>query len=567
MQLLQGDAESAAWARSNANVLQGLLDGGVDNWADMEAQLLTAQEEMQHQLNDGDNDNGGADNSSEYGSDAASSGMNTPTKVSSEDPRKGRPMSDVSLGDFKRRPKEADVSPQVFKPRFSRPASAKPLSIVTSPSKHVEHPAEVVGPPPAEVRTRVQPQAGPEPVPLVDDRQAEMVRTVASLQSEISRMVQSQQQRAELEVDLQKARLLNSELGATVSSLRSELAKEMEKYQTLNSEKIKAQADFEQSQRDADRLRDSINQQQSILGQKEQELVSVNTRLREQQDLLREKENELLNKERKLADENLAAQMRFATLEKEKALLQGELDRHIELSTSLKAQMQAKVLELQHLEIRILSLEREKAAMIAELQRSNQLTEELKTMLQQKSKEVSDFKTETAIQRERISVLDSQQDALRLQNESLQRMAEASRRAMETKVESALTKAGVAPAAARPADTAALMLLQAQLAQEQERYKQLHAATQFQIAGFKKTLQAQSEELKQKVSDFRSKINDANEEKRLLEVKFKSLEDDRNHLESDAASYRQQTERLEAQMHESQVHVVRRTIASLLRCN
>lgn len=553
LQLL-GNEESVEWARNNANVLQGLLDGGVDNWADMEAKLIDAQEQMQQDLNEADHA------SSEYESDGMSSGMTTPVpKDEVYDPRRGRPMSDVSLGDFRPRRKEADVSPQIQKPRYSRPPSVKttpaaPTAPARARSKQLSMDLghDDVGPPP-EMQSAPRSVAGPEPVVQVDDKQAEMVRTVASLQSEISRMVQSQQQRSELEADLQKARMLNTELASTVANLRSELAKEMEKYQSLHNEKIKTQADFEQSQRDADRLRDSINQQQAILGQKEQEIVTVNTRLREQQELLREKETEIAAKERKLVDENFAAELRFAALEKEKATLQAELDRHIELTASLKAQIQSKLLELQHSEVRIMALEREKSAMISELQRSNQLTEELKVVLAQKSKEANEFKTESAIQKERISVLESQHDALRMQNDSLTRMAEASKRAMEAKVETALSRAGVPAATARPADTAALMMLQAQLAQEQERYRTLHAGTSFQIAGFKKTLQTQSEELKQKVTDFKTKLNDATEEKRLLELKFKSLEDERNHLETEAASYRQQTERLESQMHETQV--------------
>jgi len=566
---LAGD--STKWATKEAMTLQGLLEGGVDQWAALESKLLVAQESMARKLDAYDDSYvSRTPSDSEYESDGSlhspSDSYNNYSYTASPVKHRSRTNSGVASP-------HSPSSPSSRKRSHRRPV-LKPLSEEPSGSKIT---LDEVGPGPDRTEDRPTPSSAGADAKSPSSKTSDSERRLAAdkarfrmLNAEVAKVIRAEvtkanEERAAMGQELNRVKGVNSELAATVQSLRSQLSVESERYQVLQSLLNKATSSENEAKVEVKQLQQMISKQQEVISAKESELRTLAARLQDQQAGLVDKEKQFNARELKLAEAQQAVALKMITLEREKDALNSELMRHVESSASAKAQLQQKILLLSELEGKLQNIDREKLALQAEVVRQVQTVEDLKQRLQTRAKELADSRTETLIAKERVAILESQTEALQLSAASMQRAAEKSKMAVEMKLEAMLGRFSSDRNLVQDDRSYQLIQMQSALAAEQDKYKALQTTTQSEVDSLRSKLQSTNEELKTKVSEFRNKITEVQNEKRSIERKVKTLEEEKRRLHEESNSHRLQAEKLEILLEDTQINVtaLKKEISSL----
>ena len=586
--LTSKDPASKSWAQSNAHALQSMLDAGVGGWDSAESQLL-----KMHGLDDVEEERSFSYNSSsadvsfsQSGSaseDGDSSAPQSPIRLESDQSRPtsdislsaSRGILDVSLGSyrpasgvlFKAQPNlflfeaQPDVGPGPearlpLPDAGPEPERVRPTSFSDAANSKVV--AVVVASPAVPGRTAAPPST---PAPPLPSGSIGSPAPVSALSPRRSLVQMTTQERQHLEDELARARASSAELSVTVASLRAQVTAEQERTLLLQALVNRSSLHDQEAKHEIKMLQTVLTRHQDTVASKDQDLRSLQQVLREQQEKMISREKDFSTKESRLSEEHQQLSFRLMSIVREKESLQTDILRQNELNAQLKTQLQQKAMLLAEIEAKSAALERERSSLSSELVRHVQESEELKGRLQAKNKEIADARVENIIAKERNSILESQAEALQLSSESKYRAAEKSKLSVESKLESLVTRLQDSTVTSKSSSTVAsdntqILLLQSALAQEQERYRTLQNSSQMQLDSLRSGLQQQNEELKAKISEYKSKVSELGDAKRSIETRHKALADERRRLQDDAAMYRVQTEKMDIQMEHAVVCAV-----------
>jgi len=526
LNLLGGDTDADAWAQAEAAKLEELLNGGVDNWDDMEAALIEAQESMEHELRmaNGENDDSEAIlyKATVVPSVAVSQMQMHQQRVETEVPRR-QPVAG---------------EPVVVQPQQSQP----PQQRQQEPEHHVEEPVPEPQPEPAvqEEDKSFQPSGA------LTARRPVSARRNADLSAWQERIKDLITQIASLRKQAAESVAKNEELQGVVSNLRSELAREAEK--SMLSEKER-----EDSGGEIERLKKSLDHTNAVLAQRDVELEGVKENMQKADSEFLRKEQYFLAEQKKLAD-------RMAELETQKAVMKGEVENHVVEMARLKEELAARVGELAAVRHSIAKADERSRDMEIDNARIKEQNEQLKAQMGDKNKELATVRAENVVIQEKLTVYEHEKQQLKATTEKLEKKQRETEREFEAKIDAL----AVATANDESQDAEAL---KAEFKQEMERYAAMEVQAETAISDLKARLSVQKATMEEKMAHFRSDVDELVEAKRSLENEVQKLGEDRKASMEQLADSAKETKEVTAALVAAQeaVQQLKLTSANLVR--
>lgn len=623
LKLAGGNKDAQQWAASEARLLNDFISGGTDNWADLEAELLQAQEDMTQQIDGSSQGSGSEENNQAGGTAKRTQGNSVSLLPNSPEVTRTRAASTASIEEFRDHQRNAaswknrfqNYNPQAeqqqqTQPHDNRSNGSSGSGDPDSGKPHVEMiDDDGVGPLDAysprsndgaskdktdkissdmlkdvAVRARTMTmqlveQNVPAAITEEDDAASEMLTARSRTRSRsrthsmggaasVTPAAEQAGQPLSLENAVRAYREKIADLQDQVQALQAEMTLEAQQVLFLQEQESISQAEIEN-------IRSSLDQQSELLMERESQVATLNATLQKAQSLLKERESAFAVREATLLKEQQEISQRFQTLDQEKSSLKSEIARFVEDSSQLKSQLHQKSLELQSVSAKLSVLEREREFL--EKQKDNlkqdsskqsDFVDSLRGQLESSLKELNDARSENMLTLERLAVLKREKEALLMSAESLTRSSQQHDLAGDVRLQDVQTEIREKERQLREqkaADEVKLNMIQMMLTQETERYRALELSSQREIQEIKANLQEQNDGLKHRINAFKQQILELSGEKKLFESKVSDIMAEKLTLEAEASSQLKKIKHMQQKMDvmENQLTDLQREAAEL----